>query len=175
MSISMKLDATAVRAMIGDKEEFRLELQAAVIQEVVRGLYDKSIPGALRQLIDTAMSERKHELTQAVAADHGLMKHFDDAMLNLVSVTRSSTNSYAASRQLAPEVAQMINARVSAMITEQVDKRTAELGKIIGDMMERIERNAEAKMEAQLEKFDQAYHDLCMKAVMEKFVNFATN
>lgn len=36
MSITIKLDATALRALIGDNDEFRLELQRSVTAEVMR-------------------------------------------------------------------------------------------------------------------------------------------
>lgn len=174
MSITMKLDAPAVRALIGDNEQFRLELQAAIIQEVVRGLYDKSIPGQLRDVISSSFAERKGELVEALRDNASAAKAVDEAMKALILSERSTSGRLLYTRTLSTEAKDTINRHVSALLTTAVDDRMVEVNKVIGDVVERFRQRAEDRMENALARFDQEYHDLCTKAVMEKFVSFAT-
>ncbi len=175
MSITMRLDAPAVRDLIKANDEFRLELQSAVTQEIVRGLYEKSIPQQVLDAINNQFAQHKQDLTQAVAVNESLKTAFDKALTGIVATTRSSANNYATTRQLSPEAKSMVDARVYQLIKEVIDEKTEGFNARIDAAIERMERRAENMMEARLKAFDKAYHDLALQKVMEKFVSFSTN
>lgn len=173
MTVDLKLDAHAVRALIGDNENFRLELQSAVVQEIVRKAFDKSFPAAVAQMVEKHHAAAREGLVQALSDDVKASRAVEAAMNGLTVRVQQRVHPYMATRELSNEVKEMINRHVSALITEQVDKRVADLDKIIGTMVDRIEQRAEQKMEARLEHFDAAYHNICVDAVAKKFARFA--
>ena len=168
----MKLDAPAVRALIADNEEFRLELQAAVIQEIVRGMYEKSIPDQLLNVINKQFTEKKNELMQAVAVDTVFRNHIDKALQQVVTSTRIQANSYSTSRTLSLEAKAKIDTRVRELLDEEV--KVEGLQTKIDAALERMERKAEKAIEKALERIDATYHEAVVQKVMEKFVSFAT-
>ena len=168
----MKLDAPAVRALIADNEELRLELQAAVIQEIVRGMYEKSIPDQLLNVINKQFTEKKNELMQAVAVDTVFRNHIDKALQQVVTSTRIQANSYSTSRTLSLEAKAKIDTRVRELLDEEV--KVEGLQTKIDAALERMERKAEKAIEKALERIDATYHEAVVQKVMEKFVSFAT-
>lgn len=173
MTVDLKLDAHAVRALIGDNENFRLELQSTVVQEIVRKAFDKSFHAAIAQMVEKHHAAARDGLVQALSDDVKASRAVEAAMSGLIVRVQQRGHPYMAGRELSDEVKEMINRHVSALITEQVDKRVADLDKIIGTMVDRIEQRAEQKMEARLEHFDAAYHNICVDAVAKKFASFA--
>ncbi len=172
MSITMKLDAPAVRDLIKADDTFRLELQAAVIQEIVRGVYERSIPDQVMSMIGAQFAEQKNSLTQAVVVDTVFRRHIDNALQKIIETARNTANSYSMTRTLSPEVKAKIDARVRELIDGEV--KVEGLQAKIDAALERMERNAERAIDKALERFDAKYHELAMQRVMENFVSFAT-
>lgn len=168
----MKLDAPAVRDLIKADDEFRLELQAAVIQEIVRGVYEKSIPEQVMSMIGAQFAEQKNALMQAVAVDTAFRNHIDNALQKVVESTRVQANAYSTSRTLSLEAKAKIDTRVRELIDEEV--KVEGLQAKIDAALERMERRAEKALDKALESIDAKYHDLVTQKVMEKFVSFAT-
>jgi hypothetical protein len=175
MSITMKLDTPAVRSLIKDDASFELELQAAVINEIVKGLYDKSIPTALRQMIDDACADRKQAIVDAVQADVGFRAHVDGVMSAMVQSVRASTNSYTVQKSLSDEVKRMINHHISNLVEEEVKKREEGLTAAVDAMIGRLERKFEVAIERRVEEMDLAYHNVVLRKVMEKISEFTKN
>jgi hypothetical protein len=173
MSITMKLDAPAVRSLIKDDASFELELQAAVINEIVRGLYDKSIPTALRQMIETACADRKQSIVDAVHADVGFRAHVDSVMSAMVQSVRASTSGYTAQRTLSDDVRRMINNHISSLVEEEVRKREEGLTASVDSMITRLERRFEADIERRVAEINRAYHNVIHRRVMERVAEFA--
>jgi len=173
MSITMKLDAPAVRSLIKDDDKFSLELQQAVINEVIKGLYNNTAPAAIREMIDTACADRKQALVDAVQADVGFRAHVDSVMSSMVQSVRASTNSYAAQRSLSDEVRRMINNHISSLIEEEVKKREEGLASSVDAMIARLERKFEVAIERRVEQLDLAYHNVVLRKVMERIAAFS--
>ena len=169
----MKLDAPAVRALIKDDEKFSLELQQAVINEVVGRIYDKSIPTALRDMIDTACADRKQAIVNAVQADVGFRAHVDSVMSAMVQSIRASTNSHQVQKSLSDEVKRMIGNHISQLVEEEVEKRKDAMNVTVEAMVERLEKRIEAGIEQRLATMDRSYHDIAHRKVMERFNAFA--
>ena len=172
MSVTMKLDAPSVRALIADNDEFRLELQSAVIQEIVRGVYDKSIPAQVMDMIGKQFAQSKSDLMQAVAVDTVFRNHIDSALQKVVESTRIQANAYSTSRTLSLEAKAKIDTRVRELLDEEV--KVEGLQTKIDAALERMERKAEKAIEKALERIDATYHEAVVQKVMEKFVSFAT-
>jgi hypothetical protein len=168
----MKLDTPAVRALIKDDDKFELELQQAVINEIVGRIYDKSIPTALRDMIDTACADRKQAIVNAVQADVGFRAHVDSAVSAMVQSIRSSTNSYHVQRSLSDEVKRMIGNHISQLVEEEVEKRKEALGMSADEMIARMERKFEAEIERKLGMMDRAYQEIARRKIMEKIDAF---
>lgn len=175
MSVTMKLDAPAVRALIKDDEKFELELQAAVIAEIVRGMYDKSTPSVIRDVVDTTFKTQRQALVDAVQADVGFRAHVEKTMSSMVQSIRSSTNSYTTQKTLNDEVKRMINNHIASLVEEQVNKQKDALNASVEAMIMRFEHKFEAAIAGKIERMDKSYHDIAYRAVMEKFAAFATN
>lgn len=173
MSITMKLDAPAVRSLIKDDDKFSLELQQAVINEVIKGLYNNTTPAAIREMIDTACADRKKAIVDAVQADVGFRAHVDSVMSAMVQSVRASTNSYTVQRTLSDEVRRMINNHISSLVEEEVKKREERLAASVDAMIERVERKYEVAIERRVEEMDLAYHNVVLRKVMEKVATFA--
>lgn len=173
MSITMKLDAPAVRALIKDDDKFSLELQQAVINEIIKGLYSNTVPAAIREVIDTACADRKKALVDAVHADIGFRAHMDSVMSAMVQSIRSSTNSYTVQRTLSDDVRRMINHHISGLVEAEVKKREEGLAASVDAMIERLERKYEAGIGQRLAEMDRTYHNVVQRKVMEKIAAFA--
>ena len=173
MTISMKLDAPAVRKLIED-EEFRLDLQAAVIAEVVRGLFDKAVPNVMREMIDSAFKDQRDTLKKIVAEDTEFRSRLDRSLEALVQSIRAGTNIYMTQRALSEEAKRLIDNHVKQKITDEVDKRKGEMDERVDAMILRFEKRFEAEIEGKIEKMDKAYYDIAHRAIMEKFVAFYT-
>lgn len=173
MSITMKLDAPAVRSLIKDDEKFSLELQQAVLNEVVKGLYNNATPNAIREMIDTACADRKQTIVNAVKDDVSFRTHVDQALSAMVQSIRSSTNSYTAQKVLSDEVKRMIGNRISQLVEEEVEKRKEALNVTVEAMVERLERKFEAGIEQRLEQMDRKYQEVAYKGIVAKFAAFA--
>lgn len=172
MSITMKLDAPAVRSLIKDDDKFSLELQQAVINEVVKGLYNNTTPVAIREMIDTACADRKKAIVDAVQADVGFRAHVDNVMSAMVQSVRASTNSYTVQRTLSDEVRRMINNHISTLVEEEVKKREDGLNASVDAMIERLERRFETRIESRLTEMDQTYQEIAHRKIMEKIAAF---
>lgn len=173
MSITMKLDAPAVRSLIKDDDKFSLELQQAVINEVVKGLYNNTTPVAIREMIDTACADRKKAIVDAVQADVGFRAHVDSVMSAMVQSVRASTSGYTAQRTLSDEVRRMINHHISSLVEEEVKKREEGLAASVNAMITRFERKFETDIERRVAEINRAYHDVVQRRVMEKVAAFA--
>lgn len=169
----MKLDTPAVRALIKDDDKFELELQQSVINEIVGRIYDKSIPTALRDMINSACQDAKQNVLDAVKDDVGFRAHVDKSLSAMVQSIRSSTNSYTVHKTLSDEVKRMIGNHISQLVAEEVEKRKEALNVTVEAMVERLERKFEAGIEQRLEQMDRSYHDIAHRKVMERFSAFA--
>ena len=172
MSITMKLDAPAVRSLIKDDEKFSLELQQAVINEVIKGLYNNATPNAIREMIDIACADRKQAIVNAVQGDVGFRVHVDQALSAMVQSIRSSTNSYTVQRTLSEEVKRMIGNHISQLVEDEVEKRKEALGVSADEMIARMERKFEAEIERKLGMMDRAYQEIARRKIMEKIDAF---
>jgi siroheme synthase (precorrin-2 oxidase/ferrochelatase) len=172
MSITMKLDTPAVRALIKDDDKFELELQQSVINEIVGRIYDKSIPTALRQMIHSACQDAKQNVLDAVKDDVGFRAHVDQALSAMVQSIRSSTNSYTVQKTLSDEVKRMIGNHISQLVEEEVEKRKEALGMSADEMIARMERKFEAEIERKLGMMDRAYQEIARRKIMEKIDAF---
>lgn len=173
MSITMKLDAPAVRSLIKDDEKFSLELQQAVINEVVKGLYNNTAPNAIREMIDTACADRKQTIVNAVQADVGFRAHVDSVMSAMVQSIRASTNSYTVQRVLSEEIKRMINSHISGLVEAEVKKREDGLTASVDALILRLERRFETDIERRVAEIDRAYHNVIQRRVMDKVAAFA--
>lgn len=172
MSITMKLDAPAVRSLIKDDEKFSLELQQAVINEVIKGLYNNATPNAIREMIDTACADRKQAIVNAVQGDVGFRAHVDSVMSAMVQSVRASTNSYTVQKTLSDEVKRMINNHIAQLVEDEVGKRKEALNVSVEAMVERLERKFEAEIERKLGMMDQTYQEIARRKIMEKIDAF---
>lgn len=173
MSITMKLDTPAVRALIKDDDKFELELQQSVINEIVGRIYDKSIPTAIREMIDTACADRKQTIVNAVQADVGFRAHVDSVMSAMVQSIRSSTNSYQVQRSLSDEVKRMIGNHISQLVEDEVGKRKEAMNATVDAMIARLEKKFEADIEQRLVMMDRKYQEVAYKGIVAKFAAFA--
>lgn len=173
MSITMKLDAHAVRALIKDDEKVEMELQQAVINEIIKGLYPKSIPENVREMIDKTFAEKRTEIVTAMQSDVGFRAHVDNAMSAMVQSIRASTNSYTVQRTLSDEVKRMISNHIAHLVEQEVEKHKDALNVTVEAMVKRLEERIEAGIEQRLEQMDRSYHDIAHRKVMERFNAFA--
>jgi len=174
MSVTMKLDAPAVRKLIADDEAFTLELQSAVLQEIVRGMFDKSIPATMRDVIDSAFKDHQETLKEVIASDVEFRAQLDSALSGLVQSIRNSTVGYGMQRVLDEEAKRMIDQHVNQKITEAVDRHKETLSDKVDALILRLEQRFEKEIEANLSRMDENYHQIAYQEIMKKFVAFST-
>jgi hypothetical protein len=175
MSITMKLDTPAVRALIKEDEKFALELQAAVIAEIVRGMFDKSVPGELKKVIDGACTDQLQLVKKALEDDQNFRNYTDKAIKALVQSIRNGSVGYLQQRVLTDEVKRLIDAHITSQIAEPIEAHKEEMGRKVDAMIMRMEQRFEQEIEGKIAKMDKAYYDIAYRTVMEKFVSFATS
>jgi hypothetical protein len=98
MTISIRLDAPSVRALVKDDEEFALELSRAVVADIVHKL-----PGVLHRRIEASMEK---EITRQLAS----------------ATKPSAAGSYGHSRVLADDVRTMVTDAARSYVSAAIDE-----------------------------------------------------
>lgn len=173
MSITMKLDAHAVRALVKDDDKVQLELQQAVINEIIKGLYDRSIPSVVREMIDKTFAEKRTEIVTAMQDDVGSRAYVDQALSAMVQSIRASTNSYTVQRTLSEEVKRMISNHIANLVEQEVDKHKERLNATVEAMIARLEKKFEGEIAQRLSMMDWKYQEIAYNGIVAKFAAFA--
>jgi hypothetical protein len=117
MGIQIKLDASAVRELIKDNDEFRVELQRAVINEIVRQYIGKELPQAYRATIEAAVGQ---QLKQAVVEDAASRDHFKKAIEGYIGAVRNGWGGYSNQFKLSAAALKLINDAADLKIKDAV-------------------------------------------------------
>jgi hypothetical protein len=139
MSITIKLDGQALAALIDGNDEFRLELQRAVIAEVTRKLYLNDVTGDVQKLINAAFKKHKDDLIQAVKDDEVVRKLMEQRIGGMIQSVRSGTFGYATQKTLSPELQSMINVHVNNLVQDECNRQLGSIPKLVEKASKDIE------------------------------------
>ena len=151
MSITIRLDAPAVRALVSDNEEFRLELQRAVIAETVKHCITAQPPQLLPLIALTVVSE----IQKVAAAEDGRYRDvLNKAVAALYQQNSRDWNNYV----LAPAAKDKMEIAASKVVKAEMDRITTKFGslaketvdKIVADMDDRVDKRVASLVDEEI-------------------------
>lgn len=168
--INIKLDTHAVRALIGDDEGVKLELQRAVIAEIARKVVFKDA-GDLLQLIQPVMMK---ELLAAIQQDAAMSKLFEDKVsASLVKWESAGWNQKAT---LKADQKVLVERAVSEAIETHRAKATASAVERYEELVEAHAKAFEARIDAKLERaIDMRVQERIDRGVAERIAALKAN
>lgn len=129
MSITIKLDAPALRALIADDENFKLELQRAVIAEVVSQIVPKDIGAAhVQKYVDAQIQATLFDIQKP-----------------------SHQNGYKEIWTPKPEIREKLLKAIRDIGADELKKARADANTLIGELAQKARDEVVAKLEPWLQ------------------------
>jgi HPt (histidine-containing phosphotransfer) domain-containing protein len=150
--------------------DFKLELQGAVIAEVVRGMFANDLKTDIDTMITNQVKAEHPALIQALQDDENLRKILDERLKALVQSVRSGSSSYANTRELSTEANALVRTRVEVVLTEAVEKALAPLEDRVQKRMERLTRELEEQFDKALKDADHSWRTEAFKDIKADIV-----
>ena len=148
-TISMKLDTGAVRSLIGDDPEMKLELQRSVIANVARdafsGYFGSENERLFRDVIrDQAAGIRKDLSEEALVRNH-VQAAFDKFLKGDILPSGDVTS------EVIDRMAKRLEAKMASVVRDVLEERRttieAEVEKRIGAMFDRMTQHVQNRLE----------------------------
>jgi hypothetical protein len=156
MSTTIRLDSTAMRVLIEQDPEFKLELQRAVVSETVRNLFLKDVGNNVVKIIEATFKQQHQELVDAVKQDEGFRKGLEAKLSGFIQSIRGGSYGYADQKKLSPELQTLMNKRVGELVNEGVEKAVGSINNRVKEAEERISATLLAKMERITDRLETA-------------------
>lgn len=156
MSMTLKLDASALRALIEDDEEFKLELQRVVTAEVVKKTLLKDAAPIADRLMPEAMA---HAIEDTLMAEE-FTKRVSDAVMGFTRFEDRRTHfPQNSSAVLTPDAKERVQAAVRKVGEEYLNQKGEELKRHIQRMFEAREESMKAEIERKLQHHVDRYFE----------------
>lgn len=159
MGIEMKLNAGAVRALIEDDQDFRLELQRCVLAEIVRKTLGGDIEKKSQDLIFSEVGKATDDLQRRTAEQ----LRSETAVLEIIKSRTEADFAQAIARgqqdakgYVGPSLKKAVEARliplVERVIDENVESIKATIQSQIEGRIEKVLKGMEASWKAEMER-----------------------
>lgn len=169
MSITLKLDTNAVDRLLGDDPAARIDLQRAVVANIVRRSLSKDLGADNARLVKAAVEHAHGDLIRQVSQEAFLSvaveKVFQDAWRREI---RSAQSTSAAS--VKKEMRELIDQRIAEIVREQLREMTVELREMTAARVDQALKAHLNQVERQLGDLTQAWKDEALKAVQADVV-----
>jgi hypothetical protein len=147
MSVTIRLDGAALTQLIEGDDDFKLELQRAVIAEVVKKLLLKDFGQVLNALAPQAMQE----LTAALKEDEGVRLELTERLAATVQSVRSGTYGFRAQKELPQETKTAIAQRVSGLVHEAIEARVGRVDKLVDEIIKNTINGIEGSIDKRIQ------------------------
>ena len=169
MSIELKLDTNAVDRLLGDDPKVRVDLQQAVVANIVRRTMSKDLGTDNARLVKAAVERAHADLVQEVSQEAFLSvavdKVFQDVWMREI---RSAQSTSAAS--VKKEMRELIDQRIGEIVREQLREMTVELRELTAARVDQALKAHLSQVERQLGDLTQAWKDEALRAVQADVV-----
>lgn len=118
---TIKLDTNAIRFLMEQDPEFKLELQKAVIQNIVADVRKSFVSEDLQEEIKKIVRAEHEEYIKTVLDDENLRKEIKSTISNMTESVRNGGYSYTKTRVLSADTKALIKSMTKGLIKEQVD------------------------------------------------------
>lgn len=146
MSITIKLDAPALRALIADDAEFKLELQRSVTAEVVRNLLMKDAAEVVKAVMPTVIGQ--------IVAQIRHDAEFEKAFVDRLSAQLKSEGWSTVRKTVTPALKEAVAAEAEKVVKELIEKEVAAKGlsaaQISGKLWDQLQAWLEAETPQQV-------------------------
>lgn len=132
MSITIKLDAPALKALIADDAEFKLELQRSVTAEVVRNFVMKDAAEIVKAVMPSAVGEVIAQMRDDVWTGRLVEK----ALKELYTPGQWTHSNV----KMTPKLQDAVNDHVKAKVDELLTGTGAKVTELYGAVMERVDK-----------------------------------
>jgi len=177
MSITLKLDTNAVDRLLGDDPAARVDLQRAVVANIVRRSMLKDLGADNARLVKAAVEHAHGDLIRQVSQEAFLSvaveKVFQDVWMREI---RSAQSTSAASvkkemRELIDQrIWEIVREQLREIVREQLREMTSELKELTAARVDQALKAHLSQVERQLGNLTQAWKDEALKAVQADVV-----
>lgn len=157
MPISIKLDAHAVRALINDDETFKLDMQQAVLSEVIRGSFQNQLPSAMTAMIEKTFPAEREKLVKAITDDENLKASIRVQLGKLTQSVRSGSLGSRLTFELSEDVRKLIAERMNELLTLKIKESMEVFELNLNEKFIQVKEAAEARVESKLTFLEDTY------------------
>jgi N-methylhydantoinase B/oxoprolinase/acetone carboxylase alpha subunit len=153
----------------------RLELQNAVMSEIIRGAYCEQMPANIKAVIESCLVEEREEFVKAIKEDEGAKKEIKERLADIVKSVRANGYGNNVTYVLSPTVKNLIADEVNRMILEQVKKTTEKFEETLSKEIIKFQNEAEIRVNKRIEQIDEFYRREAILAARKQVVTDLTN
>lgn len=169
MSIELKLDTNAVDRLLGDDPDMRLDLQRAVVANVVRRSLAKDLGTDNARLVKAAVEHAHGDLIQQVSQEAFLSVAVDKVFQDVWKREIRSAQSTAGA-SVRKEMRELIDRRIGEVVREQLREMTSELKELTAARVDQALKAHLSQVERQLGDLTEAWKEAALKAVQADVV-----
>jgi hypothetical protein len=138
--ITLKLDSSAIRELIGDNEQMKMELSRAVVAEIVRQTLTKHLPEVVRTSITAICKDAVSELQTLIKEDSWVRESINKILNEEINtIKRSSYGTKISAARL-----KELNTAISGEVNDRVRLAIEERLKIVSDdLVEKVTERLE--------------------------------
>ena len=169
MSVELKLDTNAVDRLLGDDPKVRVDLQQAVVANIVRRTMAKDLGTDNARLVKAAVERAHADLVQEVSQEAFLSvavdKVFQDVWKREIRTAQASSGA-----SVKKEIRELIDARIGEIVRDQLREMTAELKEMTAARVDQALKAHLDRVERQLGDLTQAWKEAALRAVQADVV-----
>ena len=175
MSTVIKLDTNALRFLIDLDPEFKIEVQRAVLQNIVNDVRKDFVSNDLQSKIKEIVKETNPDFVDTVTKDEAMRKLLDTTLKNLTQSVRSGYNSYSNTRALSDEVKAMIQLQIKNLVKEEVDKRVGDVPKIAEKARDAIQEDVNARLTRIVDRLENSWKEETLRQIQSDVASRVNN
>ena len=175
MSTVIKLDTNALRFLIDLDPEFKLEVQRAVLQNIVNDVRKDFVTTELQTKIKEIVKETNQEFVDTVVKDEAMRKLLDTTLKNLTQSIRSGYNSYSNTRALSSEVKIMINRLVEDLVKKEVNEKIGDVPKIAEKARDAIQNDVDARLNRIVDRLENSWKEAALHQIQKDVASRVNN
>ncbi|MCE6959374.1 hypothetical protein LAZ40_09950 [Cereibacter sphaeroides] len=152
MTISLKLDSNAVEKLIGDDPEVRIDLQRAVVANIVRKTVAKDVGSDNMRLIGEAARKVRGDIVRDLSEEAALTGTIELIFQDFWK-TEIATARKAAGSSVKKDTLEVVEQRLATLVREALEEKKAEIQSM-------VEARVDAALERLLTRIDRQVDEL---------------